>query len=387
LSFQVITGGDLPLAGMQEVIQKFVAAIRAGDIVFIYYAGHGMQVNGENLLVPVDFSAPVESQAANACIKFDDLQRRVESSSARLSVFVVDACRNNPYRRGREWGKGLAMAEAGLGSYIAFSASPGQTADDNPDERNGLFTKFLLRGLTEPPPLSQVFRNVRDSVWVASQERQRPFIHDQIIGDFLFVPDKPVAQSATESPDVEQLLEEGKRLFHAAKCTESLERFDRAIRLVPANPFAQNAAGVALSCQNRQSEAIQRFSMALRLQPNMASAYLNRGMVYANSGQYDLAIEDFTWAVEQEPANATYYVRRGKAYFNIRKYQEAVGDFTRAIMLNDADAEAYCGRGRVRQRLGDYAQALGDFDLALARNNNLPEALRGRSQVLERVKK
>ena len=158
-----------------------------------YFSGHGIEIDGENLLVPADFplskyrSCRPSSKAA--AFPFVDVQHALEQSRASLSIFVMDACRTNPYRgNARAWDQGgPAPVEAGLGSYVAFAASPGQTADDNSGERNGLFTKFLLKALQQdPPPLSQVFRQVRDMVYEASGKRQRPYLVDQMIGDFCY---------------------------------------------------------------------------------------------------------------------------------------------------------------------------------------------------------
>ncbi|MBV9506121.1 MAG: caspase family protein [Acidobacteriia bacterium] len=390
MGFRVTAGTNLGLRAMNERIQQFVSDVQTGDVALVYFAGHGMQVDGENLLVPVDFAESMESSAKSHCVRFDELQHSLEKSAARVSILIMDACRENPYHRTRSWGRGMAPVEAGLGSYIAFATSPGSTASENPTERNGLFTKYLLQTLRQPPPLSQLFRTVRDEVWTASRQQQRPYIEDQLIGDFNFTEQAGAAASATNSglqqPGTPQdLLENGRLLYQQGNCAGAVQSFDRAVRLVPENAFAQNAAGMAYACQNLQNQALERFNMAIRLQPDMASAYHNRGVAYLMAGRYELAAEDFTWAIEQDPGTSTNYVRRGEAYFASRKYMEAAKDFSRAIDLNPADAEAYHGRGQVSQRLGKYQEALSDYNAALERRPGFFEASRDLEALLART--
>jgi hypothetical protein len=161
LGFTVEIRADAPLAKLREAAQTFARSLKPGDVGLFYFSGHGMQIDGRNLLAPVDFTARAEATAREACLEFDDVQDRLERSPAALSILIMDACRNNPFLRTRSWARGLALVEARLGSYVAFAASPGQTASDNVEERNGLFTKYLLAKLKDPLPLSALFREVR----------------------------------------------------------------------------------------------------------------------------------------------------------------------------------------------------------------------------------
>jgi tetratricopeptide (TPR) repeat protein len=372
---------------MLDEVTHFAANLQAGDVALFYFSGHGMEIDGENLLVPTDFPQVVPARPADtkaASVPFDNVQKALEQSKARLNIMVLDACRTSPYRRSeRAWDSGgLAPVEATLGSYVAFSASPGQTADDNSGERNGLFTKFLLQVLAQqPPPLSQAFRKVRDEVYHASGERQRPFLVDQVTGDFTFLRvSGSASQPAPQAPP--DPMQEGLRLYREGNCAGALKIFDQAVREHPQDPFAQNAAGVAYLCLKQYSLAVPRFDMAVHLRPAFAEAYLNRGTAYSAIGQYELAVENFDWAVEQEPWNGVFFTRRGQANFSLRKYDEAMADFNRAVELNPLDAAAFHGRGQVKERQGHYAEAAADYQAALARNANLTAA----SQDLARVR-
>jgi uncharacterized caspase-like protein len=390
VGFAVTYAADLSHQKMESQIAAFTRSLKGGDLALFYYSGHGMQIDGENLLVPVDFVLQSEAASKEHCARFNNVQRMLEQSGASLSVLVMDACRTNPFHRTRDWGRGLAPAEAGLGTYLAFAASPGQAADDNPEERNGLFTKYLLESLQQPPPLSQIFRRVRDAVHVASNRSQTPFVQDQMIGDFLFTqaaaPAPSPQQPGGATPAAAGRLQEAMRLYHQGNCQEAARLFDLAVRANPENAQAQNAAGLAYACQKLYTQAIPKYNMAIQIDPTLAAAYHNRGVAYMITGSYQLAKEDFDWAVQEEPTNSQNYTKLGEAQFRLREYEDAVKSFNQAIALNAADAEAFHGLGQVLQRQGKYVDAIIAYDDAIKRKASFTEAIQDRDNAAKRLR-
>jgi uncharacterized caspase-like protein len=190
LGFQTEVVLNTGLRGLEKSVDAFVARIQPGDIALFYYAGHGIQLDGENYLVPVDFDAKDEADAKYVSYSASRLQERMDRAGARLSLLVLDACRNNPFRAGsRSVGGsgGLAVMNSGKGTLIAFATAPGKTADDNKEGSNGLFTAHLVRALREPGlSLDQVFNRVRERVYSESGERQLPWTVSSVIGEFYF---------------------------------------------------------------------------------------------------------------------------------------------------------------------------------------------------------
>jgi len=185
------------LRQFEQAVDRFVSRIRPGDVALFYYAGHGIQIAGENYLIPVDFDAKDEADAKYVSYSASRLQERMETAGARLSVIVLDACRNNPFRTTRSGAGGLAAMSTGKGTLIAFATAPGQTADDNPGGSNGLFTSHLISALGEPGlSLDQIFNRVRERVYADSGQRQLPWTVSSVIGEFYFRP----PQSATANP-------------------------------------------------------------------------------------------------------------------------------------------------------------------------------------------
>ncbi|HUQ95937.1 MAG TPA: caspase family protein [Bryobacteraceae bacterium] len=177
------------LRDLERAIDRFVGKLHAGDVALFYYAGHGIQINGENYLIPVDFDAKDEADAKYVSYSASRLQDRIETAGARLSLLVFDACRNNPFKASRAAGGGLAAMNTGKGTLIALATSPGKTADDNPGGNNGLFTSHLVTALREPGlSLDQVFNRVRERVYSDSNQRQLPWTVSSVIGEFYFKP-------------------------------------------------------------------------------------------------------------------------------------------------------------------------------------------------------
>jgi DNA-binding beta-propeller fold protein YncE len=190
LGFTVATGFDLTRRQMDEITARFSSGLQAGDLALFYYAGHGIQFNQENYLLPVDFQAASASDVQYNAIPAAQVRDRMEESGARLRILILDACRNNPFRatRGRLGGL-AAMSSQVEGTLIAYATADNSTADDGTQGRNGLYTKCLLDALRSPGvTLKRWFENARDRVWEESSHRQRPYTYDGIVGDLALTP-------------------------------------------------------------------------------------------------------------------------------------------------------------------------------------------------------
>lgn len=186
----LVLDADLPV--LERAVTSYVSRLRPGDVGLFYYAGHGIQVEGVNYLLPVSFSARDEVDAKFQSYSADRLHERMAATGARLNILILDACRDNPFRITRSAGGGLATMQTGKGSFIAFATAPGQTASDNAKASNGLFTGQLVEALRQPGlSLNEVFDRVRERVYEASGRRQLPWVGTSVIGSYQF---RPVAQ-------------------------------------------------------------------------------------------------------------------------------------------------------------------------------------------------
>ncbi|MBZ5623310.1 MAG: caspase family protein [Acidobacteriia bacterium] len=186
LGFQVQSGENLDGIALDRAINTFVEGINAGDVALFYYSGHGMELSRENYLIPVDFRARDEAEAKHQSYSASLLLERLEARKPWLTIIILDACRNNPFR-GARGGGGLAAMDAGAGVYVAFSTAPGRTASDNPGGKNGLFTGHLIEALAKPGlTLHDVFDEVGTKVVADSGGSQIPWSTNTPIGRFVF---------------------------------------------------------------------------------------------------------------------------------------------------------------------------------------------------------
>lgn len=202
IGFSVSQFENLARADSERAIRRFTSQISPGDTAFFYYSGHGIQIENVNYVVPVDFQADDEISAKERGLSIEMIRERMEAAKPALSILVIDACRDNPFKTTRSGMTGLAAMEGGQGTLIVLATGPGKTASDNPGESNGLFTKYLVEALRKRGvKATQVFDEVKARVFSASGGRQRPWIFSDVIGDFyLAAPPSPMAQVTLVPP-------------------------------------------------------------------------------------------------------------------------------------------------------------------------------------------
>jgi uncharacterized caspase-like protein len=185
---------------MIEAIRSFVLKSASFDVRLFYYAGHGVQVNGKNYLIPVDADIQAEDEITAQGADVGEMLERLGRMKTGMNLVILDACRNNPFadgatavvdgRRLRFRGAtpaGLAPVDAPTGSLIAFSTAPGAVAIDGVNAPHSLYTKHLLRHIGTPGlPVEQVFKRVRIAVTQESQRQQVPWESSSLMGDFCF---------------------------------------------------------------------------------------------------------------------------------------------------------------------------------------------------------
>lgn len=191
LDFQVIKGVDLDQNGMRSKVQEFARSINDAQVALLFYAGHGLQVDGQNYLLPINAELNNEIDLQFQGVAVDFLLRVMENRN-RTSIVLLDACRNNPLAarlarsmnsgRAATVNQGLARIETGVGTYIGFSTSPDSVALDG-DGDNSPFTNALLKHIdTENEDIESVMRNVREDVIKRTNGSQVPWGNSSLVG-------------------------------------------------------------------------------------------------------------------------------------------------------------------------------------------------------------
>lgn len=210
LDFTVIHHQNVDLRKMETAVRKFGEILKTGGTGVFYYAGHGMQVEGRNYLIPVDARIESESDVRFEALDVGRVLGKMEDAGNDLNIVILDACRDNPFARSfRSSQSGLARMDAPRGTLIAYATSPGSVAADGADgERNGIYTKHLLRHLSTPGlPTEQAFKNVRIGVIQDTESQQVPWESSSLIGDFYFA---SAGASQTSRPETQLPVSEAK---------------------------------------------------------------------------------------------------------------------------------------------------------------------------------
>lgn len=176
---------------LRAVIEDFVDSLPVGAVSIIYYAGHGVQVQGENYLVPTDARLADEASVRESAVSLSFLMRQLQRHTGFLTVVILDACRDNPlHTSGRPLPAGLAqITDIPAATQIVYATAANEPAVDGTG-RNGIFTRSLLQHLMEPGTIDDLFKKVSQSVQkdtAALGISQRPSLYTNFSGEFCLV--------------------------------------------------------------------------------------------------------------------------------------------------------------------------------------------------------
>ena len=188
MGFEVMLFTDLTEDQMKKHIREFGDKITKNKGVgLFYYAGHGLQVSGENYIVPVDAHINSLQDIEEETVNLSRITGEMAYAKNDLNIIILDACRNNPFEGSDDGGsKGLASASAPSGTFLAFATAPGSVAADG-SGKNGLYTQELLKALNmQGLRIEDVFKEVRRNVYKISNKQQTPWENSSIFDDFYF---------------------------------------------------------------------------------------------------------------------------------------------------------------------------------------------------------
>jgi len=312
LGFAVTLKVDAEQKDMEEAVRQFGLDLRQGGVGLFYFAGHGLQVGGNNYLVPVDAKIQSESDVRFECVDAGRVLGKMEDAGNSLNIVILDACRNNPFSRGfRSADRGLAEMRAPTGSLIAYATAPGSVASDGTGD-NGIYTKHLLKTMRTPGlSITDVFMRVRMGVVAETGKKQVPWESSSLTGYFyLSGEDKanqPSAAATASAPapvaPTVDLKAEKRRIAEAA---ERLKREQQELAEIQ----ALQAEKARLEAERQRLAQAKQLAMASRpKQPPPAPAQRTSS---ANAQYFSLLARDgiseaqkyFENAVQANPEDA-----------------------------------------------------------------------------------
>jgi len=191
---------------MVAAIDDFYRGLRRADIGLFYFAGHGMQINGRNYLIPVGAHVTSETDVEFEAVEAGRVLGKMESAGNKLNIVVLDACRENPFKRSfRATHQGLAQMDAPKGTIIAYATSPGSTAADGIG-RNGIYTKHLLQYMKRPDlSIQEVFMETGLGVMSETLDKQVPWLSSTPIPQFYLASSSATVDKPAENPQRQML--------------------------------------------------------------------------------------------------------------------------------------------------------------------------------------
>ena len=268
---------DLKIADMRRALRDFGDKAQGADIAVIYYAGHGIEVNGVNYLIPVDAALERDTDAYDEAISLDRVMQAIEPAK-HLHLVVLDACRNNPFLKkmtrtvaSRSLDRGLISVEPnGENTLIAYAAKSGFTAMDG-NGQNSPFALALLKHLTTPGlDIRRSLGQVRDDVLVATNNRQEPYFTGSLGGDDMALVPAPSAPPVAKVVDV-------RGDYELAERVGTKEAWDSFIAAYPAGFYAdlakaqRNKLAADIARQAADAKAVEDARLAQAQQAKAAA--------------------------------------------------------------------------------------------------------------------
>jgi len=263
LGFTVIERSNLTVKQIGGTLREFRSKLTPGSVALVFYAGHGLQIKGENYLPAVDADISSEEDVPTQSLATKQIMDVLGDAKTRLNLVFLDACRDNPYARGfRSSSRGLSKESAPSGTLISFATRPGGVASDG-DGRNGLYTSVLLQAMNSTNlPIEQLLKKVVSGVKVASNSKQEPWMEGSIEGDFCFGQCNAVQTAVSDDRALWESVKDSK---DASELRAYLKRFPNGLfaEVATSRIRAMQAAGVDQEPSKKEKALPEKNTSAL----------------------------------------------------------------------------------------------------------------------------
>ncbi len=279
---------DLDYRDFRRALSQFSRLADGADIALIYYAGHGIEVDKRNYLLPVDARLQSARDVELEALSLDVVMTTLEGAT-KLRLVVLDSCRDNPFRARmsdragtRSVGRGLARVEAPSNTLVAYAAREGTTADDGTGDHSP-YTEALLSHLESPGlEINFLFRRVRDSVLAATGGRQEPFVYGSLSSEAVYLrpPADVEAGESAYTPPARPPLSPAARVWADVKTSDSEPVLEAFIKQFPDGVYAELA--------NARLKELAKRKVAVGAYPEQPQAKPVAVFVPAEDGDYRL---------------------------------------------------------------------------------------------------
>lgn len=256
--FDVTTARDVSQNELRQAVGDFAAKIAGkgpDTVALVFYAGHGVQIDGENFLLPVDVNFQREADVPLQAVRLNDVMNTLSSVPTKLRIVMLDACRNDPFDAiNKTAGRGLAIFDAkanSAGSFISYATSPGAEAEDGKGSSSPYTTALVVSAREPGITIEEAFKRVRVAVNKETEGRQIPWESSSLTSDFFFFPGaaKPDAKKATVTRTVPEwrTVLQGKSAqdaYEIAIADDSIEAYEAFTGLYADPPYATRVRSI-----------------------------------------------------------------------------------------------------------------------------------------------
>ncbi len=246
--YDVLLRENVTREALFQAIREFGGKLRDGDVAVFYYAGHAIQVRDRNYLIPVDARVKQEDDISYYSLDLAEVLQRMDRIRTRANILILDACRDNPFASTVRFSSvGLAQMSAPSGTLIAYATAPGQVAREG-SGRNGVYTKHLLRHMSNPgQPVELTLRRVREGVMAETRGAQVPWDSSSLRGEIVLAGEVLVgaagtglgASNAQSSAEMRSGLE--RTFWESVKDSKDPKEFEAYLDQFPDGVFASLA--------------------------------------------------------------------------------------------------------------------------------------------------
>lgn len=361
IGFEVLLDTNLNTrADLLRSINNFGQKRKNYNIGLVYYAGHGVQINGNNYLLATKEKYENRMDVEDNGVNVSRIVDFFEDSQDELNILILDACRNNPFEKqwtaaSRAFNDGLGLAPiSSSGSVVAFSTSAGTTAADGMDNSgNSVYCLSLVKNITLPDTdLDQVFRNVRGEVMFQSKGNQKPTCENNYIGsDFYFV-----KNNFTDIIiEIDSLIENDN--FDLAR--------EKVITILTKSPNHKKALlrkGRIEYLENNSVYNGEDLFLADSLYPNDIEVLEYIARYYSTVGDFDNSIKSIELAIKIDNQASHLYYWKARFYFDKNLIDEALKEITNAILYDETNIEFIELRAECFIAKGEFENALVDLN-------------------------
>lgn len=247
MGFTVIERNNLTVKQIGSTLREFRSKLTPGSVALVFYAGHGLQIKGENYLPAVDADISGEEDVPTQSLAMRQIMDVLGDAKTRLNLVFLDACRNNPYARSfRSASDGLNRINAPSGTLISFATRPGSVAADG-SGRNGLYTGALLEAMdSRGDQIEQILKRVVTRVKAGSKNQQEPWMEGSIDGEFCF--DSCLATVAQSG------VSDDRALWGTVKDSQDVNEIRAYVEMFPRGLFAGVARAKILSLEKTDQQ-------------------------------------------------------------------------------------------------------------------------------------